>query len=131
MPISFKFFEEHELFLSKWVGDISDSDLLQSYKQLFDSERYKPGFHEITDTRDANIAGITSKGLYRLSALVDQRLSGKAKEFKTAIISPKDLEFGMARIYEVFRDKSKENVMVFRNTESALKWLGFEGLSIE
>ncbi len=130
MPISFKLYEEHELFLSKWVGEISDSDLLQSYKQLFDNEKYKPGFDEIADTRNANIAGVTSEGLMSLFIMVQQNISGKCESFKTAVIAPKDLEFDMARIYEVFSDDSNENVMVFRSIDSALNWLGIEGISI-
>jgi hypothetical protein len=131
MPISFTFYAEHELFLSKWEGDISDSDLLQSYKQLFNRDKYKPGFHQITDIRNADMSGVTSKGLRQLSIMVEEHLSGKCEEFKTALTAPKDREFGFSRMYEMLSDESPEKVMVFRGIDDALKWLGIEEISIE
>ncbi len=131
MPISFTFYEEHKLFLSKWEGAISDSELLTSYKQLLSNDKYKPGFHEISDTINANVTGVTSEGINRLFTMVERHLSGKCEGFKTAIIAPKDLEFGMGRIYEAVSSESFENVMVFRSTDDALKWLSIEGFSIE
>jgi len=126
MGISFKIFEEYGFFLSSWVGSISDSDLLSSYKQLFENEKFKPGFHEIVDMRNAEMDRVTSDGMGRLASMVERNLSGKCEGFKTAVIAPENLPFGLSRVYEAVSSQSPEDVMVFRELNSALKWIGVD-----
>jgi len=131
MPILFTIYEEHGFFLSTWVGDISDSDLLSTYKQLFESEDYQPGFHEIADMRNVQMGGVTTQGLRRLASMVERYLAGQCEGFKTAIIAPKDLPFGLSRQYEFLSDESPERVMVFREPKEALKWIGADDSLLE
>ncbi len=52
----------------------------------------------------------------------------KPVETKTAIVADKDWTFGMARIYQTYRDDLKDGAtrhfQVFRNMEEAREWLG-------
>lgn len=43
---------------------------------------------------------------------------------KIAVIAPKDLSFGMARMFEAFSDTVPFNFGVFREIDAALAWLG-------
>ena len=124
MPITFSIYEERGFFVSSWVDAISDSDLLSSYMQLFENEQYKPGFHEIADMRNAQMVGVTSEGMYRLASMAKDHLAGNCESFKTAVIAPEDLAFGLSRIYAAFGYKSPENVMVFKEPDKAFKWIG-------
>ena len=124
MSISFTVFAEDGFFVSSWVGRVTDSDLLSSYKQLLESEEFRPGFHEIADVRNAQMPSVTSGGLRQLVSMVETYLAGKCDGFKTAVIAPETLPFGLARQYAVFSDKSPENVMVFKEPKEALKWIG-------
>jgi hypothetical protein len=47
------------------------------------------------------------------------------KEGKRAIVAPRDLEYGMGRMYEIFADVYKHPVplRVFRTRDEAMKWL--------
>ena len=130
MSISFKIYEDQRFFLSTWVGPISDSDLISSYKKLLEDKKFKPGFHELADARKAGLSGITGEGFHRLSSMVESHLAGKCKEFKTAIIAPTDFHFGMSRMYQIISDEKIENVMVFREPSEAIKWLGIEEIEI-
>ena len=121
--------QEHGVVLSTWVGVISDSDLLQSYKQLYEDERWKPGFHEIVDAREAQVSDVTSTGLRRLSSMVEGYVAGVG--FRTAIVASKDLHFGLARLYEAVSDASPETVMVFREMDEAIEWIGVDDSSFE
>lgn len=131
MPIFFKVYEEHGLFISSWDGAVSDCDLLPSYKQLFENEKYRPGFHEIADLRQAQMTTVTGEGLRQLNSMVAQYLAGKCEGFKTAVIAPRDLPFALARQYEAYSSESPESVMVFREVSEALKWIGVDDSSIE
>jgi len=39
-----------------------------------------------------------------------------------AFFAPRDADFGMARMFEVFRDDSETSFRVFRDYEEALLW---------
>ena len=56
--------------------------------------------------------------------MVEAYLAGKCEYFKTAVIAPKTLPFGLSRQYEVFSHESPEHVMVFKEPQKALKWIG-------
>lgn len=126
MPISFAIHEEQGLFVSRWVGAISDSDLIPSYDRLFANEKYQPGFHELVDLRNANMAGVTVDGSRGLARMVESYLAGKCGSFRTAVIAPEDLSFGIARIYGAVAEESPEDVMVFRELTDALEWIGVD-----
>jgi hypothetical protein len=126
VPILHTINEELGVVLSSLVGAISDSDLLPSYKQLYENEKWKPGFHEIVDLRNAQMNGVTSEGLRQLSSLVESYTNGKCESFKTAVIAPEDLPFGLARIYAAISSETPERVMVFRDLNKAFEWLGIE-----
>ena len=135
MPILFTIYEERGFFLSTWSGVISDDDLLTSYKTLFGDEKYKPGFHEIADTRNADITGVTSDGFRKLFQMVESHLTGKCEGFKTAIIAPEAYIYGMSRMYEMLSEGMSntvsETVMVFKDPAEAIKWIGVEDFSLE
>ena len=52
--------------------------------------------------------------------------SGKTKFMfpsKVAIVAPKDLAYGLSRIYEVYRKQEQTETRVFRTEKEALEWL--------
>ena len=118
MGISFRIHGEHGFFISEWVGPISDSDLVPAYMELLGNEAYRPGFHELTDLRRAQMGGVTSTGLRSLALVVERHLAGKCDSFRTAVVAPEDLEFGLSRVYEAMSRESPEHVMVFRSETS-------------
>lgn len=108
------------------MGEISDAELLPSYKKLYENKIWKPGFNEIVDVRNAQVKSVTSKGLLQLSDLVKSYVKEKGIEFKTAIIAPEDLQFGLSRVYEAISHESPEEIMVFRDLNNAFDWLGID-----
>lgn len=42
---------------------------------------------------------------------------------KIAIVAPKDLEFGLSSMFEVYREQEQTEVKVFRTEAEALEWL--------
>ena len=126
MPITFEIHADQGYFVSTWRGEILDADLQSSYDALLRNEKYKPGYHEITDVRDADMKCVTGDGLRELSLMVRQRLGDDCIGFKTAIVAPEDLIFGLSRIYEVYSSDSPESVSVFREIVEALAWINME-----
>ena len=131
MPILHTINEKIGVVVSSWVGKISGSEILPSYKQLYESDLWKPGLNEIVDLRDADMSSVSSEILSDLAAMVEGYTKGKCQGFKTAVIAPEDLPFGISRIYEAHSYDSPENAKVFRDLNKAFEWLGVDDQLIQ
>jgi hypothetical protein len=76
---------------------------------------------------DVDLSAITNEGIERVIQTA-AKYSHKRKEGKTAIVGPKDVEYGLGRVYEAYT--GLENLPyeygVFKDVKEAKKWLGVE-----
>lgn len=79
------------------TGSINDSDLLAAYREFLGDERLQSGYRELADTTEADISCLTTGALQCLTSMVTERLSAP---FRTAIIAPRDVSYGIGRMYE-------------------------------
>ena len=121
MPITHSILVQRRLVVTRLSGDIRDEEMLEAYRQLYSDPRWSPGFHEIADFRTANMRQVSNEAVARVGQLSERMAKGIP--FKTAVIAPTDLPFGLARMYEALAAESPEEVTVFRDEASALAWL--------
>ena len=124
MPIVQSINEDLGIVFSSFLGAISESDLLLSYEQLVESEKWKPGLHEIVDAREAYPNGITLNGLYNLSLFIKRHTARKCEGYKVAIITSDTTNSGLAHVYQEFSSGLSSNVKIFKNPSKALEWIG-------
>jgi len=72
------------------------------------------------------MSSVSSESLTDLASMVEGYTKGKCQEFKTAVIAPEDLPFGISRIYEAHSYDSPETVKVLRDLNKAFEWLGID-----
>ena len=72
------------------------------------------------------MSNVSPSGLKKLSDLVTSYTMNAHIKFKTAIIAPDDLPFGLGRLYEAYSDESPETTSVFREIDKAFEWLGLD-----
>ena len=115
---------EEGYFISKFTGEISDGDLLSSYKAYFEKEGWTPLSKEIVDLSELDSTTVTSDGMRRLSSYIENLLIERGiTTYHTTVYAPHDLTFGLSRIYEVMAGGSPESVMVFRQLSDAVSWI--------
>ena len=73
------------------------------------------------DLRDAQF-DLTSTEVRELADFARTLVSGAT--VRTAFVAPRDLEFGLLRMFEVLREAKGVQTSVFRDKERALEWLG-------
>ncbi len=131
MPIQHTIHENLEFVVSIWTGSIADKDLIPAYKKLYEDKKWKPGFNEIVDLRDADMSGITESGLIATTKLVETYTKGKAH--KSAVIAQNELTDKFAWFFEVYTSNtdSPEIVKVFYNLSDALNWFGSKNINKE
>lgn len=123
MPIQYFPFPEYGYVIAKCVGPLSDKELLSERHKFLESDLYQPGMHELADLTEANFDLVSSNGLKRFADMAATFFQNRSTPTKTAILAPKDLAFGLGRMYATFSDNSLEQVRVFREKSDAISWL--------
>ena len=107
------------LVISTYSGELSDAEILGHASLIRSHPDFDPSFTEILDCRA--VTGVN------LSTSAVQQLSRSASIFNPTsihvVIAPKDHIFGLARMAEVFAEKTKPNVLVVRTVDEARKFL--------
>lgn len=123
MRITFKVIPEKNYFISLWQGDITDSEMLDSYMDFYQSQEWKPGFNELADLREIGISDISSAGLRQLAEYVNSFYREQnITETKTAVISVDPYPDGMAQLYNSLIEESPERIAVFNDPSQAELW---------
>lgn len=126
MPIAYQIDHDQRLVFATPHGVLIDADIFK-YQQEVWSRPDVRGYNELIDM--AGVTEIEFISTKRVAFLADLSASMDAPALvsKLAIIATTDLHFGLARMYETYRETAKQGtkaVRVFRNREEALQWLG-------
>jgi hypothetical protein len=122
MPIQVNADESRELVEIVFTGEVTGSEFAELMEKYFHepSSALPLGLFDLSDVTIVDVAaGSVREAARRAEQYVDSRLEGG----KLAIIAPRDLLFGMARMYEILRGDSPVEVRVFRERDEAESWL--------
>jgi hypothetical protein len=119
MAASYKIDKERRLVMSTGSGVLTLADLLAHQEKLLADPDFSPDFSQLWDLTNITEVELTSKDVHRLA----QR-SIFSPDSRRAILVSRDLVFGLARMFEIYRDILGENgIRVFRNLDDALEWV--------
>ena len=124
MPIFHRVYTEHNLIVLVHMGRIPDEEFLEFYKKLYESDISIARMNHLVDLREADSSPRSSNVLHQFADFMQSSLEGLTTGPKVAVVAPKDLSFGLARMYEAFADTIPWNFTVFRAIDEALTWLG-------
>jgi hypothetical protein len=123
MPIRVNVDEKRELVEVVFAGELTRSEFAELMDHYF-REPYSTspiGLFDLTDVTGVDVSAESVRdAARRAEQYVDSRLEGG----KLALVAPRDLLFGMARMYEILRADSPVEVRVFRERDEAESWLG-------
>ncbi len=121
MPVTHQFYTDHDILLTTWSGQLSESQLLRDYLAIYNHSHWHPGYNEIIDLRDADLSALDDEALGQLSELTANCLNGA--NIKLAIIAPSNLSTDVARLYRAFTHIPNEATQVCHHLDEALEWL--------
>jgi hypothetical protein len=124
MPIGFHFRPEHNLVICTQVGEVGDEEFLASYTSLFNSDRFEPTMNLIVDLSRVDSSKRSRSILESFAVIAQKRLQGNNTKPMVAVIAPRDVSYGLARMYEALSHAVSWNFAVFRTAGEALSWLG-------
>ncbi|MFP6581729.1 MAG: hypothetical protein VCD00_04160 [Candidatus Hydrogenedentota bacterium] len=126
MPYRINIDEGKKRTLIAWTGVMSDEQLLECQQELWAMPEIR-AFDEIADFRGLEALTVTTSGIEQLATAGAEHDSGVSK--RLAIVTKNDIEFGLSRMYEAFRELAQDNhrvTKVFQGMDDAIAWLEAE-----
>lgn len=124
MPLIFTVEEGSSYFVSRYIGEIVDGDLIPPWKEFLERPDWNPSLNELCDLSESDLSRVTPQGIQNFAMFSNHFYTSRGlEEVKVAVYAPKDLPFGLARMYESRSFESPEKLRIFRDLESAKKWL--------
>ena len=124
MPIIFDFKPEYNLVVSRQVGVIDDEEFLTSYRSLFEGDRFQPSTNLLVDLRQADSSKRSKEAIEGFARYFKEWMQKVEKKSRVVVIAPRDVSFGLARMYEAYSESAHIDFTVFREADAALEWLG-------
>ena len=120
MPIKFRVDRENRLLEAVLTGNVSSMEMLSYLRKIraeLDSDHFDQlvTFKDIKDFMTGQQIGNIAIYENRLFRHLDNRI---------ALVAKSDVEFGLSRQYQLYRDHPSDKLKVFRNLKDATDWLG-------
>ena len=123
MPIRVSVDETRGLAEMVFEGELTKSELLETMDRYV-REPYSSMPLGLFDLSDVTFMDVSGDSVRAVARRVAQQVDSRLEEGKLAIVAPRDLLFGMARMYAILRADSPVEVQVFRGRDEAETWLG-------
>jgi hypothetical protein len=123
MPIILDDRPEYNLFIFTHKGEIPDSEFLEFYSRFFKGDTFDQARRLLIDLREADSKPRNPGTLHQFAIFVREHLKGSPTRPKVAVVAPKSLSFGLARMYQSYSDSVPWEYVVFKTIDVALAWL--------
>ena len=125
MPVAYQIDHVQRLVIASPHGVLTDEDIF-GYQQEVWSRADVKGYDELIDMAGVTQVEFVSSKRIAFLADLSASMDAPALTSKLAIIATADLHFGLARMYETYRETARQGtklVRVFRDRNEALQWL--------
>jgi hypothetical protein len=100
-------------------GELSDGDLREMYESLRRDPAFDPSFRQLCDLR--SVTRITTS-VETLRFIAQRRIFQPGT--RRAFVVGREVDFGLARLFQAYSEVEGQTVEVFRNMSEAEAWLG-------
>ncbi|MDJ0866866.1 MAG: hypothetical protein QNK03_12210 [Myxococcota bacterium] len=123
MPVRYEIDSDLGLILVAGSGAVRDDELEEVSAQLAADARARTCSLQLDDWREVTSSEASSSCLRRIAEVWGKRELGRERT-KLATVVRRDVDYGLARMYQAFRDTSSIEMRVFRELHEAEAWLG-------
>ncbi len=119
MSVAYTIDAELSVVLVKAWGAVTGAELLEATDALHTMPEFARANRELGDYQ-----GVTD---FDLDASAIQRLASRsvfAAETRRAVVVSTDVTYGMARMYQMLRERPGDGLYVFRDMDEAITWIG-------
>ncbi|MBU8920772.1 MAG: STAS/SEC14 domain-containing protein [Bacteroidales bacterium] len=123
MGISTEIDRESGLRIHVVTGRLTMEDLIGSLEKVYSRPDYDPAMNVLWDLRDADFSAFVSPQIQQVRDFVTSNWGTEGTSHAAMVVSS-DEAFGLMRMYEFYlKQKSRNEVQVFRDYDEALDWI--------
>jgi len=126
MPGSYRIDPALRLVHYRYEGVITRDDMIVVARQAITDPLFEVGYRVLIDLTAMTQNAVEAEGVRALAEGVSQTLDQRGPRWQVAVAAPSDVAFGFARMYEMLRSQSPEDVHVFRTLDEACAFLGLD-----
>jgi hypothetical protein len=130
VPIEYRIDHERRLVTARGYGIFSDEDVFRYQSEVW-SRLGVVGYEELVDVSQVERIELPSPERVKELAKFSARMDPRSSSSRLAVVAPSEFAFGLARMYEAYRnldDRSTKMVSVFRSMDEALAFLGISDM---
>ena len=117
MPFSFHVDESMKVFHVEAIGEVNDTELMDLSARLRQEAAFVSGYPILCDCSALTTVSISASQIELLAKAARSRTNF------VAVIAPRPVAFGLARMYQIFNDPDYARIHVFAGVEEAVAWL--------
>ncbi len=125
MPVTYRSDPEHRRIVTRCEGETTLAEVLAHFDELEADPDYRPGSDVLLDLTD--IISLPNVGQIRVAATRAGDAARRVQFGACAIVVSSEAMFGMARIFDAFTERFFARTGVFRDRETAERWLDSPG----
>ena len=118
MPASYSIDREQQAIFSRASGTLTDEELRDHQRRVLADPDFDPRLRQLWDLRQVSAAEVSTATLRDLAAATSY-----APDTKRAVVAPRDVIYGLARMFQTLHEHAGEDFRVFRSVEEARDWL--------
>ena len=124
MPIKIIYTEDKGVVL-EYSGDVTGEDVIDAVKCVYENNNFLNLKYWIADRTGCNLFNLDMKDAEILSSLSKDNYS-RNPNLILSLVSPKDLEYGMSRMYQIMTQDDGFKTKVVRSRKEADDWIESE-----
>jgi len=118
MPVTLEIDIENRLVISRFSGEFNIEAMLELRQQAIRIPAFSGDLVAIDDVTAVTTVSVLAEDLMHLSS---QSLMNPG--VRRAIVVSNDLQFGMARAYQMHSEFAGQDIQIFRDFEQARQWV--------
>ncbi len=123
MPVEIHIDADRNLIRCIVHGSLSPAELKSVFLTMIDRADFKPGMNVLYDFTDGITAELTSENMREHVKTVASHRQQRGENYRVAVLAPRDLDFGMFRVYQALADELPLHIRVVRTRDEADAWL--------
>ncbi len=124
MAIKYQIDPEMGVIYVNLAGKVCDDEFSAALDQALRDPDYHVGMSGLIDFRAVERFDVSTRVIREAVTTIAKTMNGFKYPWRTAIVAPTDMVYGLSRMYQILREGSMEEVGVFRDAGDAGKWLG-------
>ena len=123
MPVEIEIDSKAGVVVRRVIGMLSLDDVKESLKALYEHPGFRAGMNAIWDFREGDAAQLTADEIKEIVNYVAQQTERRGSGYRVAIVAPRDVNFGISRMFQTYGRDLPFELKVCRKAEEALRWI--------